>query len=266
MSYPGSKGQAGVWQRIIGQMRPHSVYVEPFFGTGKVFRHKRPAQRSIIADKLATPEFDQAAALDGVEAHLDCGIAVLTRLQMRCELPSDAVIYCDPPYVFSTRQGRRYYTHEMTDEQHEALLYSLNFLNCDVLLSGVDSALYSARLKPNRWRCIRYKVRWHNKTAVECLWMNFPEPVELHDWRFAGFTYRERFAMNRFVNRWFARIGLMPPRKRQFVLNQLAATAGALLQRNPDPRANGGVGDRSALGGVEGLQGLTPPPARPAGH
>lgn len=32
MSYPGSKAQAGVWQRIIGQMPEHSVYVEPFFG------------------------------------------------------------------------------------------------------------------------------------------------------------------------------------------------------------------------------------------
>ena len=31
MSYPGSKAQAGVFQRIIGQMPQHPVYVEPFF-------------------------------------------------------------------------------------------------------------------------------------------------------------------------------------------------------------------------------------------
>ncbi len=43
MSYPGSKGQAGTHQRIIGQMRPHSVYVEAFFGDGVIYERKRPA-------------------------------------------------------------------------------------------------------------------------------------------------------------------------------------------------------------------------------
>jgi DNA adenine methylase len=50
MSYPGSKGQAGVFQRIIGQMPPHSVYVEPFFGSGQVFWRKRRAASTIAID------------------------------------------------------------------------------------------------------------------------------------------------------------------------------------------------------------------------
>src|SRR5438876_5567907 len=51
MSYPGSKGLAGTWQRIIGQMPPHSVYVEPFFGSGQVFWRKRRANFNLLMDR-----------------------------------------------------------------------------------------------------------------------------------------------------------------------------------------------------------------------
>ena len=45
MTYPGGKAGAGVWQRIINQMPPHRLYVEPFVGAGAVLRAKRPAER-----------------------------------------------------------------------------------------------------------------------------------------------------------------------------------------------------------------------------
>lgn len=64
--YPGSKGQAGVWQRIIGQMPPHSIYVEPFFGSGQIFWHKRRAASSILIDRLPParlPSLVKAGAL-----------------------------------------------------------------------------------------------------------------------------------------------------------------------------------------------------------
>lgn len=35
------------------------------------------------------------------------------------------MIYCDPPYLLSTRAGSGQYAHEMTDEQHEQLLQLL---------------------------------------------------------------------------------------------------------------------------------------------
>jgi DNA adenine methylase len=59
----------------------------------------------------------------------------------------------------------------------------------------------------------------------ECLWMNFPEPTELHDWRFAGRNFRERCALKRLATRWMARLDDMPPRKRGYVMNALAASA-----------------------------------------
>jgi len=41
-SYFGGKGGAGVAQQIINRMPPHTVYIEPFAGSGAVMRVKRP--------------------------------------------------------------------------------------------------------------------------------------------------------------------------------------------------------------------------------
>jgi DNA adenine methylase len=233
MSYPGSKAQAGVWQRIIGQMPPHSVYIEPFFGSGQVFWRKRPAtNRSYIIDadagvidaakkKLESqpPQFPKR-----VEFHI-CDALRWFRQDLDW-FPSDTVIYCDPPYLLSTRNGRRYYDHEMTEADHRAMLSLLRNLECDVMISSYPNKLYKVELRD--WRCISYKTRTRGRTLTECLWCNFPEPTELHDWRYAGKTFRERTGLKRLAARWLAKLDNMPPRKRGYVLH-------AISQRQSQP-------------------------------
>lgn len=51
MNYPGGKNSAGVYQRIICQMPPHRVYVEPFLGSGAILRYKKPAEVNIGFDR-----------------------------------------------------------------------------------------------------------------------------------------------------------------------------------------------------------------------
>lgn len=50
MSYPGGKNGAGVYQRLINLMPPHSVYLEPFLGGATILRLKRPAAVNIGID------------------------------------------------------------------------------------------------------------------------------------------------------------------------------------------------------------------------
>lgn len=221
MSYPGSKAQAGVFQRIIGQMPPHSVYVEPFFGSGQVFWRKRRAGSTIIIDQA--PELIAAAGAEaGVTAISGDALHLLPELAPA--LPQDALIYCDPPYMLGTRAGRTYYRHELTDEQHAQLLALLQGLPCRVLLSGYPSALYSSQLQT--WRCLVYRTRTRGRTVTECLWANFPEPVELHDWRYAGQSYRQRLTYRRLAGRLLARLDKMPARKRGYLLDAIEQRFG----------------------------------------
>lgn len=85
----------------------------------------------------------------------------------------NVLIYADPPYVISSRSGgQKQYRHEMTDEDHLALLEALNAHPGPVLLSGYDSPLYERELEG-----------WHKETFYttdqlsrrrkEVLWMNF---------------------------------------------------------------------------------------------
>lgn len=218
MSYPGSKAQAGVFHRIIGQMPPHSVYVEPFFGSGQVFWRKRRAESSILIDRQRSCIAKLGAEGLGISAI--CADALQALATLIPVLPADAVIYCDPPYLLSTRSGRVYYKHEMTDQAHASLLALLQDAKCRALVSGYPSELYGAALRS--WRCLSYRTRTRGKTVTECLWCNFPEPTELHDWRYAGKNFRERLYLKRLVKRWGAKLDKMPPRKLGYVLHAIA--------------------------------------------
>jgi hypothetical protein len=214
VGYPGSKGQAGVFHRIIGQMPPHSVYVEPFFGSGVVFWNKQSANLSIVVDRVPGI-LAKAGDAPGVRAIYGDALVILPTLGPL--LGRDTLVYCDPPYLLQTRRGRRYYDHELSDEDHVNLLALLKTFACHVMISGYRSALYDAEVL--NWRRIDYRTRTHGKTVTECLWCNFPEPGHLHDWRYAGQSFRERLSLKRLAARWLARLEAMPPRKRGFILS-----------------------------------------------
>jgi DNA adenine methylase len=216
MSYTGSKAQAGVFQRIIGQMPPHSTYVEAFFGSGQVFWRKRRAAASIVIDRVPGL-LAKADAETGVRAMCGDAISLLRALHENDDLRPDTVIYCDPPYLLETRQGRLYYEFELSSDDHSRLLALLQALPYRILLSGYPSELYGAALRD--WRCLSYRTRTRGRTVTECLWCNFPEPAELHDWRYVGRNFRERLSLKRLAARWLARLERMPARKRGYLMH-----------------------------------------------
>ena len=144
----------------------------------------------------------------------------------------DVVVYCDPPYLMSTRKSsRRLYAiepgidgagAEADEAWHDRLLDALDSLPCYVLLSGYWSELYEARLRQPKWRHCNYKVRTRGgQTVTEYLWANFPEPVELHDYRYLGRNRRERERIKKKVQRWAAKLEQQPLLERQALLAAL---------------------------------------------
>lgn len=226
-SYPGGKAGDGVYQKIINLMPPHRVYVEPFLGGGAIMRLKRPAAASIGIDAdgdvvqmwkgaIIPPNL---TVLHGNALGLDWLVYLVT---VGDADPKSTLIYCDPPYLMSTRrQHRQIYRYELSDADHVRLLTILRGLPCMVMISGYWSDLYATTL--HDWRSVRFQARTRGGSmATEWVWMNFPEPLELHDYSFLGDDFRERERIKRKVRRWERRLKDMPVLERHAMMGAIS--------------------------------------------
>jgi len=240
MRYPGGKSGSGVYQTIINQMPPHQMYIEAFLGSGAVMRHKLPALINVGLDLDADVISMAAAIAAGGDVVLPVSRLALGRdgRPQYCIRQGDAVswlgslpilgallpvtlVYCDPPYLMSTRSSkRRMYRCELSEPGHIALLDVLVQLPCMVMLSGYESELYRVRLAD--WRVVRYRAMTSGGgMRTECLWCNFPEPAELHDYRYLGRGFRERERIRRRRASWVAMLERMPVLERAAVIADL---------------------------------------------
>lgn len=231
MTYNGGKGGAGVYQQIINQLPPHEVYIEAFLGAGAVLRAKRLAAHSYGIER------DQAV----IDSHWRNGLPGLTvvcddatRWLRAYPWAGGEVVYCDPPYLMETRSCQRalYGCEFATVEEHRALLTLLKQLPCPVALSGYWSALYAAELAS--WRSITFQtVKRSGELTTEWLWMNYPAPLELHDYRYLGQDFRERERIKRKRERWKARLRSLPELERHALFAAIAEVRAE--QRPPSP-------------------------------
>jgi DNA adenine methylase len=113
-----------------------------------------------------------------------------------------------------------------------------------VMLSGYRSELYDRLL--SGWRRYEFQaVKRNGQKATECLWMNFPEPMELHDYRWLGTDRIDRQRIKRKTERWRAKFRAMPANERYAILHalktsgisQLKATAAATADNSDCHRA-----------------------------
>jgi DNA adenine methylase len=92
----------------------------------------------------------------------------------------DVLIYCDPPYLPSTRTAENVYAHEMSLEDHRELLDVLVRTKAKVIASGYPSKLYGQTLAG--WRKEEHVQANHaaggdtKRKMTEVLWLNFPAP------------------------------------------------------------------------------------------
>ena len=258
MAFPGGKSISGLYQKIINLIPPHSIYIEPFLGDGAVMRRKRAASHSVgvdfDAEVIARWRGDE---LDPLELYCCDGIEWLKhyfglfRFPPRPRSPQspvlqvaeccdagrskngiqpfqDTLVFADPPYPAATRQSSRSpYRFDMSDEQHADLLSVLKRLPCYVIVSSYDSSLYRSAL--SEWRVIEIPVTNRaNRRAVEYVWMNYPEPTQLHDYSYLGAEKRERERIRRRVNSWCRTLARLPILERKAIVD-------AMIGNNLDP-------------------------------
>jgi DNA adenine methylase len=199
MRYPGGKGKT--YHQIINLLPPHKTYIETHLGGGAVLRHKKPSHESIAIDRDPKvieywrhhhPSFASYMETDASD--------FLTTNQF----DGGEVVYCDPPYLPSTRRRGRVYRYDYDRYDHERLLETLLRLPCKVLISGYPSQLYDAEL--GKWNTHTFLAKTHNGLRLEKLWFNYDPPKQLHDARYLGTDFRNRQDIRRRMNRFKRRI------------------------------------------------------------
>jgi len=231
MSYPGGKGSSGVVQEIVNQIPPHQIYIEGFLGSGTVLRAKRPADSSIgidsdaaVVKKWAADNTENSDASD--KWVLPPGATIINgdviMFLSGYSWTGTEFIYLDPPYLFDLRASKRQiYNSEFGDvDEHKRLLDCILSLHVPVAISGYWSELYAEKL--SNWRHITYNTMTRSGSRQEFLWMNYPEPTELHDYKYLGSNFRQRERLNRMRNRWVARLKRMGLLERQMLSAAIA--------------------------------------------
>lgn len=214
--YPGGKG--GVFQRLINLMPPHEVYIETHLGGGAIMRNKRPAMRN-IGIEIDPKVIRMWAASGPINFELIHGDAITFLKSYR--FTGKELVYCDPPYLRETR--KKYYPlykYEYTCEQHVEFLEVIKSFPCKVMISGYKSKLYEESLES--WETYSFQATCHHGVATEYIWMNYPSPVELHDYSYLGDTFRERERIKRKSERWIRRLNTIPILERQALLSAIS--------------------------------------------
>ncbi|HIH5151792.1 MAG: DNA adenine methylase [Hafnia sp.] len=224
MSYLGSKGGSGVYQKIIAEMPPHDTYIETHLGSGAVMLRKPPAMQNVgldidtealkgFKDKYQMREQEDLYQLWPVDA-----VDYLRRFDFAAA--GKVLVYSDPPYLPATRTSRARYRHEYTVADHERLLACLMNLpeNVSVILSGYPSQLYDETLTD--WRSMEFQAMTRGGVRTEKIWMNYGEG-RAYSHAFAGKDYNDRSRIKRKVERWRAKYAALPSAERLAIMAAL---------------------------------------------
>jgi DNA adenine methylase len=213
MSYLGSKSASGAYQAIIAAMPPHDIYIEPFLGSGAVLLNKPKSSVSIGVDKngYASGRIDKSN-YEGLQLIQGDGVDYIAKFDYAGS--GRVFIYCDPPYVLSTR-GKARYEYDFTDQDHIELASVLKSLPASIMLSGYPSALYDELF--HDWRTIEFQVMTRGGVRTEKIWMNYPSD-EYHWSAFAGIDFTDRQRIKRKAERWAKNYRQMPENERLAVL------------------------------------------------
>ena len=92
----------------------------------------------------------------------------------------NVLMYLDPPYVLNTRKNKKYYSYEMTNEEHVKLCGLLNESKAKIILSGYENEIYNTHLK--NWKktsMSAYDEKGNRRDEI--LWINYQATKELFD-------------------------------------------------------------------------------------
>lgn len=222
MYYPGNKNIPGLIHKIINQIPPCKYFYEPFAGSAAVstFLSLLPEINLKFflndIDPAVTEKFNYPT---GSTVSNYSAINVLDYL-ITLAAGTDRFIFMDPPYHHSTRP--KYiskYNYEMSHNDHVQFLSTAIDIKSNCMIIHPECSLYNHALKS--FRTVQLSVRYHNKTSIENLYMNYQDPVQLLTYVYAGKDCWDRQRIKRKGDRLLHKLLSLPDVERNYILDRI---------------------------------------------
>lgn len=237
-------GLATVSIKLINKIPQHDIYISPFAGKDAVFRKIKPARNKAILNDINPLVYQwwQEQYLPNnkrdFERFKKREITLMNRdfrelinydfLNKYCSNFDDVFYLIDPPFLPSTRPGydNNKYDYELTGADHMALLTMCKTLtqrrDVKMMIITYPSQLYEKELSDWSRMELSYPVKSRTqKVAILHVYMNYDNPLPLHDVRFVGGNWDERRALKRKIQRHVKKFEALPPEERAALLTVL---------------------------------------------
>ena len=222
MKYPGQKNIPGLIHKIVNQVPPCKEFYEPFAGSAAVscFLSVLPGMQTKFfvndIDHTVTANFTYAS---GSKITNFDALAIIRKLAS-IKTGKDIFIFIDPPYHHSTRPNNvNLYKREFSNADHIQLLKAVLQLKCNCMIIHPVCDLYEKAL--STWRPLTISVRYHNKTSIERLYMNYPDPQQLLTYVYAGKDCWDRQRIKRKGDRTIQRLMTLPAVERNYIIDSI---------------------------------------------
>jgi site-specific DNA-adenine methylase len=208
-NYPGAKGISGHLQQIVSLIPKCDVFIEAMAGSAVISNY--------LCSYVATVVTNDIDACLPVANHLDYRYLVA---KYDCDGSRKTVFYFDPPYLMSTRsyQGKLY-RYEWNEQDHEDFLTIVRAVKSDCMISHYPCQLYDDALQG--WRKYSYTAMTRGGKRIECVYMNFAEPLELLTCSAVGINRTDRQQIKRKVARLIAKIEALPIQHQQGIITAI---------------------------------------------
>lgn len=221
-TYAGGKNASGVYQFLINHVPPVKCIVSGFLGHCALLKNIKPANLMVGIDKdvLVTDRWNK----ENTSVKLITGDFLLNLVWVNPKQFGETLVFLDPPYLNETRANQgKLYNHEFeTLEQHKTLLEKAIKFPCYVMIIAYENELYNQYLDgKNGFTKHYFNSQTRGGRKQECMYINYEVPTKLHDYKYYGTDYRERWNNKKLIDRTISQLKDMPPLRRNMVIDAI---------------------------------------------
>lgn len=233
-TYNGGKAGNGTYQNIINHIPQCDTFIDAMVGNGGIFFNLNLPAVTVIndVDRAVIDRYNDASVAPGIIVENDDYAGIIDKYDV---LGRKVFFYFDPPYLIETRRSsKRLYNYEWSEEDHVRFLEKALIVKSNVMISHYPCKLYNKYLKG--WNYFDFQSITRNGIATERIYMNYPKPHILQDYRYLGTDFRDRQRIKRKITRFINKLETLPISERTGILSAVIAkydvTAASLLNQD----------------------------------